>query len=745
MNIELVVSMIKKNIKRAIFTVISVALCYALLLTIILVFISIKNGIEESIETKYNDYSFIIRDINIERINSIKDKNYIDKIYIRDNKTNKFEELSKNIELSNNTSDVDIYIKFNNMKNTYKYASDIIKTLNLSIQDAQNNCEFNEKLLTLYGMIGVNLDSLSLKYTATLNFSYAIDIITAMTLIFFALIFIIILYNAFLITINERKKEYAVLNSIGATEGQIINMVFAEAFLMGIAGILIGVIISWICSTTILTTINNILSDTSYKFNLIFELQYIIGAAIFTLFNVFISAIIPCIKANETSTIQKIRNNSQIKNKRIRSIFKKMPIENEVAIRNIKRSKNQYKFIITLLVICITAYISVSTYIKYENEATDLIEQYDVDAELNIPKNINYSYILENYALKYKDDIKYFTYKILGPNVLVESSEALTLNGIVTTYPNNEKSLPILVIGLNNDLYNEYLKKVGGDYGDLIIYNNIIFEKEKENEHFYEYKPAFSTNKLKFSIINILSNKGYEIIDNNNLNGNFILTDKLIEGFKEVKQEFKETPTIFIDMDTFNKIEESYNNYEKEKKESALRWYSSEKDDVHIKIKCRDIIGFSNYIEGLKTKYNINISSEYYSLKNKEHLVYVNIVNLVLNCIIITIIIISLISFLNIIEASLTERKQELKMLNSVGATTKNIYMVLVFEYLHIFVKALIIAIILSVPIIMIITKYMQKVIITSTCLIPFANIFIFVAMLFILFLVATLFTVKKQ
>ena len=745
MNIELVVSMIKKNIKRAIFTVISVALCYALLLTIILVFISIKNGIEESIETKYNDYSFIIRDINIERINSIKDKNYIDKIYIRDNKTNKFEELSKNIELSNNTSDVDIYIKFNNMKNTYKYASDIIKTLNLSIQDAQNNCEFNEKLLTLYGMIGVNLDSLSLKYTATLNFSYAIDIITAMTLIFFALIFIIILYNAFLITINERKKEYAVLNSIGATEGQIINMVFAEAFLMGIAGILIGVIISWICSTTILTTINNILSDTSYKFNLIFELQYIIGAAIFTLFNVFISAIIPCIKANETSTIQKIRNNSQIKNKRIRSIFKKMPIENEVAIRNIKRSKNQYKFIITLLVICITAYISVSTYIKYENEATDLIEQYDVDAELNIPKNINYSYILENYALKYKDDIKYFTYKILGPNVLVESSEALTLNGIVTTYPNNEKSLPILVIGLNNDLYNEYLKKVGGDYGDLIIYNNIIFEKEKENEHFYEYKPAFSTNKLKFSIINILSNKGYEIIDNNNLNGNFILTDKLIEGFKEVKQEFKETPTIFIDMDTFNKIEESYNNYEKEKKESALRWYSSEKDDVHIKIKCRDIIGFSNYIEGLKTKYNINISSEYYSLKNKEHLVYVNIVNLVLNCIIITIIIISLISFLNIIEASLTERKQELKMLNSVGATTKNIYMVLVFEYLHIFVKALIIAIILSVPIIMIITKYMQKVIITSTCLIPFANIFIFVAMLFILFFVATLFTVKKQ
>ena len=57
-----------------------------------------------------------------------------------------------------------------------------------------------------------------------------------MIIIIFAaisILFIIILYNAFLITINERKKEYAVLNSIGGTEGQILKMILFEGIIMG--------------------------------------------------------------------------------------------------------------------------------------------------------------------------------------------------------------------------------------------------------------------------------------------------------------------------------------------------------------------------------------------------------------------------------------------------------------------------------------------------------------------------------
>ena len=46
-----------------------------------------------------------------------------------------------------------------------------------------------------------------------------------------------------------------------------------------------------------------------------------------------------------------------------------------------------------------TSYITITTYINYEKVAANLINEYDVDAELNISENSNkyYKTILENY------------------------------------------------------------------------------------------------------------------------------------------------------------------------------------------------------------------------------------------------------------------------------------------------------------------------------------------------------------
>ena len=82
-----------------------------------------------------------------------------------------------------------------------------------SLTDAETKCQFNDKMLTVYGLMGANLDfsdSLQLVYKSQVNFSYVIDLMILLILIVFSVLFIIILYNAFLITINERKKEYAI-------------------------------------------------------------------------------------------------------------------------------------------------------------------------------------------------------------------------------------------------------------------------------------------------------------------------------------------------------------------------------------------------------------------------------------------------------------------------------------------------------------------------------------------------------
>ena len=70
--------------KRTLFTVISLVLCTTLIFSTLLLVSSIKNGFAANIETEYNDYHLVLKDISSNEFNKIKDKTYIDKLYIQD-------------------------------------------------------------------------------------------------------------------------------------------------------------------------------------------------------------------------------------------------------------------------------------------------------------------------------------------------------------------------------------------------------------------------------------------------------------------------------------------------------------------------------------------------------------------------------------------------------------------------------------------------------------------------------------
>ncbi len=753
---KLLFNNMKINIKRTIFTTISIALCTFLILTTLLVISSIRNGINENIDTQYNDYHFIIKDLDRDSFNKIKDKEYINKIYVQENDEEPLKELDKIHNPFDNNNSINVYIKYDNVKQTYKYSTDIIQTLGFSFTDVETKCEFNDKLLTVYGLMGADLDYAdtsknTLIYRSVLNLSYAIDIMIILILLSFSIFFIIILYNAFLITINERKKEYAILNSIGATEGQILKMVFKEASIIGIFGIIIGALLSVFGTNIILDMLNNILSTTTYSFKLAFSMQYIILALIIILFNIYISAIIPSIRASTVSIIEDLRNNKQIKYKKRNSILEKMlPIEGKLGLINLKRNKNKYRVITILLVICMTSYIAVSTYINYEKETSNLATDYDVDAVLTFNKsNTDYKSVLNNYVTTSGDEIDYIEYKMMGVTVLVEPESAIETNNIATTYKNNKKSIPIALVGLENKIYIDNINKLNANYGDYIIYNNIIMN-EGEDELTYKYNQVFNSNNLNLSIIDgsvsylEKDELEYKIIDNENLKREFVLSNDLIEGFKEFRNQFR-VPIVFVNMNSYNKIEENLNNYISQNKDHIVTWMSfADMDDtIHVKVKCKNVIKFSDYIEDVKKEQNIEISANYYSLDNQEKIIYINILQLILKIVIFTIIVIGVISTINIINANLCEREQEFKVLSNIGATNENINMVLLYECFYIFIKATIISIILSIPIIYAIIKYIEKIIKLNELLIPFSSIGIFVILLFIISLFITLISTK--
>lgn len=747
---QLTFNNIRKNIKRTIYTTISIALCSFLIIATLLVATSISSSFKENIAQKYNDYYFLIKNINLDRLNKIKAKEYIEQIYLQENNEGQLYEIDNLPDSFKITDGINIYIKYDNYKKTCVYTNDILETLNLTYVETSENCELNTKLLNSYGLIDVSIipngyaDSVP-TCQARLNFTYVADILLVIILLIFSILSIIILYNAFLITINERKKDYAVLNSIGATEGQILKMTFLENIIIGVIGIIIGFLLSYLCSDLLLKLLNNIVASTIYNFKLVVDIKYIIISFVIIIINIYISSLIPSIRASSTSVIQGIKNNKQIKSQTNNSIFEKhLNIEGKLALKNLKRNKNKYKIITILLVICMTSYITIFTYINYEKVAANLIDEYDVDAELELNENSNkyYKTILDNYYMTSDDKIEYLEYKVMGLYALVEPEDVLIAN---CRYA-DAQHFPIRIIGLDDKSYTNYITDLNANNEDYIIYNNIT-KKEGKTEYVYKYYTAFETNyDFNFKIVycNYVDEEAsYEIIDDETLKENFVLTEKLPSGFKEINNT--EKITIFTNMDTFNKIEEKINIHPKGTNQQNIwmHFVNTSNSGNFVKIKCGNIINFSNYMDNIIQNQNTDISAKYYSLENQEKIIYANVLELILQTIILTIIIIGIISSINIINASLCEREEEFKALSRLGATKENIIKILIYENIYMFIKATIISIILSIPILYAIIKSMTKTIIVDKVLIPFTNIGVFILLLFIISLIIAIYSVK--
>ena len=100
---------------------------------------------------------------------------------------------------------------------------------------------------------------------------------------------------------------------------------------------------------------------------------------------------------------------------------------------------------------------------------------------------------------------------------------------------------------------------------------------------------------------------------------------------------------------------------------------------------------------------------------------------------------IGIISTSNIINASLCEREQDFKILYRLGATKRNINKILIYELFYMFIKAIIISIVLSVPILYVIIKKMKNIIILNKLLIPYGNISTFFMIILIIYFIIEL------
>lgn len=185
---------------------------------------------------------------------------------------------------------------------------------------------------------------------------------------------IMLIYNAFSISVSERTKQFGLLSSIGATNKQLKQMVRFEATVVSFIGIPLGILLGIAGMGVTFLAIGNRFAhylDASYgePMRLCVSPWAIIAAIVIAVMTIRISAWIPSKRATKISAVEAIRQNADIKQKKYiktpKLIGKIFGISGVLAHKYFKRSKKKYRSTIISLFMSIVLFISAYSFTAY--------------------------------------------------------------------------------------------------------------------------------------------------------------------------------------------------------------------------------------------------------------------------------------------------------------------------------------------------------------------------------------------
>jgi putative ABC transport system permease protein len=224
---------------------------------------------------------------------------------------------------------------------------------------------YNEELLSWMGASGHD------------NYArfFPLILATLIALIVFGSAFVI--YNAFAISISERKKQFGIFASVGATAAQIRQTVLVEAGIIAAIGIPVGILGAIVGVGFLLALTRNIVSqlilDAEQGMPLVVSPLVIGLAVLFSAATILLSAWIPARRASQVSPIDAIRLSGEIQtdkplnlrtNPLIRRVF---GFEGELALKSLKRDRKKYRTTIFSLMISIILFVAFNTLMLYTN------------------------------------------------------------------------------------------------------------------------------------------------------------------------------------------------------------------------------------------------------------------------------------------------------------------------------------------------------------------------------------------
>ena len=247
----------------------------------------------------------------------------------------------------------DLYVELKDIKKTYDFQKEVF---------GGYGSVTHESLLRWYGV--VDNDRFSTVYTGLLLILTAVIMTGSVLLI----------YNAFSISLRERSTQFGLLSSLGATKKQLRQSMRYEAFMVSLIGIPLGVLSGIAGIGITLHFIEEGLSQWLYgeskEIPLVVNAGAVLLSVMIAFFTVFISVWIPSKRIKRLSPMEAIRASEDIKIRpgEVKTggwVFEIFGLSGMMADKNYKRDRKKYRTTIVSLSISILLFTTAALFQIY--------------------------------------------------------------------------------------------------------------------------------------------------------------------------------------------------------------------------------------------------------------------------------------------------------------------------------------------------------------------------------------------
>ena len=632
------------------------------------------------------------------------------------------------------------------MSETERKTDRVCATVTLAKQD-MNACKTIEAIQKEYKIESVspNQDVLASYLSGNQDgFLYTMLPIVLVLLILIVIASVMLIYNAFGMSLCERVRYLGMLASVGATKAQKRKSVYYEGAILGavgipvgiLAGILgIGITLKLIGHKIISTGMIMGVSDSNMQMKTVVPFWAIIGIVLVSIFTIFISAFIPARKASKITPIDAIRQRQEIKvkpkklkaPKYIKKIF---GYEGELAYKNLKRNGRKARMITASIALSIVLFISCNYFCNMFVQASG----YEKNIPYQVSTTVSYKHMNElNDALDKMQGVDKYYIDVIDASIsLGKSTATIKDNGIKDLKHYNSaysslfggnKAVSTMIHYIGDSEFNKLCKDNGIDYNSFygdnlkcILLNNLSHKND-------------SSKVFNASIV------GQHIVENEQYipNGDKPYDIEVGGLAKYSKSSFAcslATPnvvTIFIPYSQYVKVMSS----------------DSSEPDVTV---CIETDEHKEVTENLKKLLSENDFGGTYVGDNVDSLQTMNTVIFIIQVFVygfITLItLITVANIINTVSTNIALRRKEFAMLKSVGTTPKGFSKMISLESVFYALKAVVIGVPISVAVCIVINKMLGSTAIPYTF--DFKLYLIVIAVVFAVIGLTMLYSVRK-